>query len=99
MKDFAGRTAFATGAASGIGLGICNALAKAGMNVALADINPEPLAAARDAVAAFEGKTIAIPLDVSDRTAMTEAAARVAAELGVDGYAALDRYQPTAKPD
>jgi NAD(P)-dependent dehydrogenase (short-subunit alcohol dehydrogenase family) len=52
------------------------------MNVALADINPEPLNIARDAVAAFGGKTIAIPVDVSDRTAMADAAARVAAEWG-----------------
>jgi NAD(P)-dependent dehydrogenase (short-subunit alcohol dehydrogenase family) len=33
MKDLAGKTAFVTGAASGIGLGIATALAQAGVKV------------------------------------------------------------------
>jgi NAD(P)-dependent dehydrogenase (short-subunit alcohol dehydrogenase family) len=38
MKDFSGKTAFVTGAANGIGLGICRALARDGVNIVLADI-------------------------------------------------------------
>ncbi len=38
MKDLAGKVAFVTGAASGIGLGIATALAKAGVKVMLCDI-------------------------------------------------------------
>ena len=47
MRDLGeGRNAFVTGAASGIDIGICRALARAGMNVALADIEQAPLDAA-----------------------------------------------------
>jgi hypothetical protein len=38
MMDFTGKTAFVTGAANGIGLGICRALARNGTNIVLADI-------------------------------------------------------------
>lgn len=46
MKELAGKTAFVTGAASGIGLGIATALAQAGVKVMLCDIEEEALAAA-----------------------------------------------------
>jgi NAD(P)-dependent dehydrogenase (short-subunit alcohol dehydrogenase family) len=38
MKDLAGKTAFVTGAASGIGFGIATALSQAGVKVMLCDI-------------------------------------------------------------
>ena len=38
MKDFAGRTAFVTGGANGIGIGLVRALLAQGCNVAIADI-------------------------------------------------------------
>ena len=41
-----GRTAFVTGAASGIGLGIATALSQAGVKVMLCDIEEEALAKA-----------------------------------------------------
>jgi NAD(P)-dependent dehydrogenase (short-subunit alcohol dehydrogenase family) len=44
MKDLAGQTAFVTGAASGIGLGIATALSQAGVKVMLCDIEEEALA-------------------------------------------------------
>jgi NAD(P)-dependent dehydrogenase (short-subunit alcohol dehydrogenase family) len=40
--DISGKTAIVTGAASGIGLGIATALAEAGANVVMADIQKEP---------------------------------------------------------
>jgi NAD(P)-dependent dehydrogenase (short-subunit alcohol dehydrogenase family) len=46
MKDLAGKTAFVTGAASGIGLGIATALAQAGVKVMLCDLDEEALAKA-----------------------------------------------------
>jgi NAD(P)-dependent dehydrogenase (short-subunit alcohol dehydrogenase family) len=46
MKDLAGQTAFVTGAASGIGLGIATALSQAGVKVMLCDIEEEALAKA-----------------------------------------------------
>ena len=38
MKEFDGKSAFITGGASGIGLGMARAFASAGMKVAIADI-------------------------------------------------------------
>jgi NAD(P)-dependent dehydrogenase (short-subunit alcohol dehydrogenase family) len=46
MKELAGKTAFVTGAASGIGLGIATALAQAGAKVMLWDIEEAALSAA-----------------------------------------------------
>jgi len=46
MRDFAGKTAFVTGGASGIGFALGRVLAEAGMNVMLADIEREALDAA-----------------------------------------------------
>ncbi len=40
MKDFAGRTAFVTGGAHGVGIGLVRALLAQGCNVAIADIRP-----------------------------------------------------------
>lgn len=46
MKDLEGKTAFVTGAASGIGLATTTALAQAGVKVMMCDIEPEALDAA-----------------------------------------------------
>ena len=54
MKDLVGKTAFVTGAASGIGLGIAGALAQAGAKVMLCDIEQAALA---DAVAGLDAQT------------------------------------------
>jgi NAD(P)-dependent dehydrogenase (short-subunit alcohol dehydrogenase family) len=67
MKELAGKTAFITGAASGIGLGIARALARAKVDLALSDVEEGPLAAARDEIESLGVKAIAIPLDVADR--------------------------------
>ena len=46
MRELAGKTAFVTGGASGIGLALGRAFAEAGMNVMLADIEMDALSAA-----------------------------------------------------
>lgn len=46
MRELAGKTAFVTGGASGIGFALGRALAEAGMKVMLADIETDALAAA-----------------------------------------------------
>ena len=46
MRELAGQTAFVTGGASGIGLGIATALAQAGVKVMLCDIEEQALAKA-----------------------------------------------------
>ena len=76
MKDFQGKTAFVTGGASGIGLGIAGAFVEAGMNAVIADLRQDHI---DDALAEFErqGKSDhvhAIKLDVTDREAMAAAA-------------------------
>jgi NAD(P)-dependent dehydrogenase (short-subunit alcohol dehydrogenase family) len=43
MMEIAGKTAFVTGAASGIGLGVATALAQAGVKVMLCDIEDAAL--------------------------------------------------------
>jgi NAD(P)-dependent dehydrogenase (short-subunit alcohol dehydrogenase family) len=53
VRELKGRNAFVAGAASGIGLGICRALANAGVNIALADIEQEPLDKAVAEIAAL----------------------------------------------
>ncbi len=47
MTEIAGKTAFITGGASGIGFAIANALAKRGANIMLADINQAALETAK----------------------------------------------------
>ena len=79
MKDINGKVAFVTGAANGIGLAICRALARAGAQVALADIQPDALESARQEIAALGVNTIALSLDVSDADAMARAANEVEA--------------------
>jgi NAD(P)-dependent dehydrogenase (short-subunit alcohol dehydrogenase family) len=46
MRELAGKTAFVTGGAGGIGLALGRAFAQAGMKVMLADIEADALAAA-----------------------------------------------------
>jgi NAD(P)-dependent dehydrogenase (short-subunit alcohol dehydrogenase family) len=72
MKDFAGKTAFITGGASGIGLGMARVFVQAGMKVVIADLRQDHLDAA---LAGFDrGNVHGIRLDVTDRTAMAAAA-------------------------
>ena len=82
MKDFAGKTAFVTGAAQGIGLGICRALARDGANLAIADIAPDALEAARAGLARDGADAIALPLDVSDSAAFERAASAAEQHFG-----------------
>jgi len=82
MREFRGRTAIVTGAASGIGRGIARTFARAGMNVALADIEAAALEGARAEVESLGAKAIAIATDVSDRTQVQRLAAAVEREFG-----------------
>src|SRR2546429_5924230 len=73
MQNLPGKTAFVTGGASGIGLGIAKALLGAGMNVVIADIRADHLAAATAELGAAE-RVLALKLDVTDRAAYARAA-------------------------
>jgi NAD(P)-dependent dehydrogenase (short-subunit alcohol dehydrogenase family) len=80
--EFSGKTAFVTGAANGIGLGICRALARSGVNLVLADIEKARLEAAREGLARFNVRTRAIQVVVSDVTAYAHAADEAESEFG-----------------
>jgi NAD(P)-dependent dehydrogenase (short-subunit alcohol dehydrogenase family) len=64
MKDFAGKVAVVTGAASGMGLAFATRFAQEGMKVVLADIEAEPLAMAEAAIKAKGGTALAIRTDL-----------------------------------
>ena len=64
MKEFAGKVAVVTGAASGIGLAMAQRFADEGMNVVLADIETEPLAIAESTVKAKGGAVLAVRADM-----------------------------------
>ena len=82
IRDFRGRTAFITGAASGMGRGMARIFARAGLNVALADIDLAKLSEARDEVASLGAMARAYLLDVSDRAQMYEVADAVERDFG-----------------
>ena len=81
MQNLSGKTAFVTGGASGIGLGIAKALKKAGMKVVIADIRQDHL---DEAVAELGGgeDVLALKLDVTDRDAYAAAADAAEARFG-----------------
>jgi NAD(P)-dependent dehydrogenase (short-subunit alcohol dehydrogenase family) len=83
MKDLEGRTAFVTGAGSGIGLGIATALSQAGVKVMLCDIEEEALA---KAVAGLKARTNAdvdgVRADVSLKQELQAAADATVARYG-----------------
>lgn len=82
MRDFKGKGAIVTGAASGIGLGIARALARAGADVALLDIESAALERARAEIESLGVRAVAHRVDVADDAAMAGAAAAVDTALG-----------------
>ena len=75
MQELAGKTAFVTGGASGIGLALGRAFAEAGMQVMLADIETEALAAAVKSLHNFGPDVRGVTCDVSDPGSVERAAA------------------------
>jgi NAD(P)-dependent dehydrogenase (short-subunit alcohol dehydrogenase family) len=74
MHELAGKTAFVTGGASGIGFALGRAFAEAGMNVMLADIETEALAAAVKSLHDFVLKVRGVSCDVADAASVERAA-------------------------
>src|ERR1700760_4694925 len=82
MKDFAGKAAFITGGAGGIGLAMARALGQRGMKVAIADVEAETCAIAAETLRRENIEAIGIACDVSDREALADAARRTFAKFG-----------------
>ena len=82
MKELKGKTAFVTGGASGIGLGMSKCFLKEGMNVVIADLSDEHRELAREALTPFRAQTHFLKLDVADRGQMAAAAAETEERFG-----------------
>jgi NAD(P)-dependent dehydrogenase (short-subunit alcohol dehydrogenase family) len=74
MKDLAGKTAFVTGAASGIGFGVSTALAQAGVKVMMCDIEQDALDKAVDGLRRTNADVAGVIADVSLKTELQAAA-------------------------
>ena len=74
MRELAGKTAFVTGGASGIGFALGRAFAEAGMKVMLADIETDALAAAVESLNSFGSDVRGVSCDVADPVSVERAA-------------------------
>ena len=82
MKDLAGKVAFVTGAASGIGLGIATALAQAGAKVMLCDVERPALDRAVEGLRRTNVDVESVAADVSLKTELQAAADATIARYG-----------------
>ena len=102
MKDFAGKVAFITGGASGLGFGLAKVFAEAGCKVVIADVRQDHL---DQAMSWFRGKNAAvhaIRLDITDRAAYAQAADEVEKVFGeppqlLFNNAGVNTFGPTEK--
>lgn len=104
MASVAGKTAFITGGARGVGAEVARQLHARGANVVLTDLDEQPLAALTDELGASRVSTELV--DVRDLPAMEAAAARaverfggidiVVANAGIASYGSVLQVDPEA---
>jgi NAD(P)-dependent dehydrogenase (short-subunit alcohol dehydrogenase family) len=82
MEDVRGRVAVVTGAASGIGLATAHRFADEGMQLVLADIEGDALAAAETAIKAKGAAVLAVATDVASADAVEALAAAAFSTFG-----------------
>jgi NAD(P)-dependent dehydrogenase (short-subunit alcohol dehydrogenase family) len=82
MRDVEGKVAFITGGASGIGLGMAEAFAAAGMKIVIADIDDAALEKAERTLKAGGASIKSVRLDVTSLQDWQKAAAEVEASFG-----------------
>ncbi len=82
MKDFAGKAAFITGGAGGIGFAMARAFGQRGMKVTIADVEAETCAKAVETLRREGIVAIGSTCDVSDRASLADAAMRTFREFG-----------------
>jgi 3-oxoacyl-[acyl-carrier protein] reductase len=82
IRPLAGRVALVTGAGPGLGRAMARALAEAGADLAVCDINEASLAEARAAVEETGSQCLTVRCDVSDSVAVQRMFAAVAERFG-----------------
>lgn len=82
MTRFQGRTVVVTGGGGGIGGALCAGFAGEGAQVAVLDRALEPATATAASIEAAGGRALAVECDITERTSVDVAVARVVAELG-----------------
>jgi NAD(P)-dependent dehydrogenase (short-subunit alcohol dehydrogenase family) len=82
VDSFAGRTAFVTGGAGGLGFAMVEGFLEAGMKVMLADIEAPALDAALKKLSAYDNRLSGMLVDVSEPDALERAAAETIAKFG-----------------
>ena len=80
--DISGKTAIVTGAASGIGLGIATALAEAGANVVMADIQKDAVEAAAHGLSGTNKRVMPVRIDVTQEQSVLDALAEAERNFG-----------------
>jgi len=80
--DFSGKTAIVTGAASGIGLGIATALAEAGANVVMADIQKQVVEEAAHRLSGTNKQVLPVRIDVTQEQSVLDALAEAEGKFG-----------------
>jgi len=95
-REFAGKTAFVTGGAMGIGAAVAELLAERGANVAIVDRAREEAVALAKRLSGQGGKAIAVLADVAVGDQVRAAVARTVAAFGgidiVSNNAGIQRY-------
>jgi NAD(P)-dependent dehydrogenase (short-subunit alcohol dehydrogenase family) len=82
VENLQGKTAFITGGASGLGLGIAKACAKEGMNIVIADFRQNAIDEALQFFKDNKYPAIGVQLDVTDREGYVKAADAAEAAFG-----------------
>ena len=82
MMDISGKTAIVTGAASGIGLGIATALAEAGANVVMADIQKDAVEEAAHGLSGTNKRVMPVRIDVTQEQYVLDALAEAERNFG-----------------
>lgn len=83
MRDLNGKVAMITGAASGIGRGLVDAVAAAGMAVVATDVDGERLAKLDESLARGGIRHMTCSVDIRDRAAWADTLDRAERELGL----------------
>jgi NAD(P)-dependent dehydrogenase (short-subunit alcohol dehydrogenase family) len=80
--EISGKTAIVTGAASGIGLGIATALAEAGANVVMADIQKDVVEQAAHRLSGTNKQVLPVRIDVTQEQSVIDALAEAERRFG-----------------